>query len=485
MAVSYFSVENSSALQVVPPGGRIHVIGVCGVAMAQMSVVLSELGYIVTGSDKEYYEPMKSFLGNSKVKTFLGFDAAHLDDAPHLVLIGNSISVTNVEVIAVEEKKLPYTFFPKLLSETVIQERHSIAVCGTHGKTTTTALNATVLTAAGKNPSYFIGGAAKGLDRSLVIDSGSVSVVEGDEYDSAFFAKVPKFFFYKPKTAIITSLEYDHADIYPNLESIIEVFSKMVHGVPKDGLIICCIDCPNLKKLVPEWQKTALAPIMTYGTAPEADVQIESRSFSGMIQQIHCRLSAGTITLQLPAIGLHNARNAVATYLACTHAGVSSDAVVKGLQTFKGVKRRQDVRADKNGITLIEDFAHHPTAVHETLGAIREQFIGRRIIAVFEPRSNTSRRKVFQKQYVDAFGSADLVVLSAVTGRDSDKGQELMNVSDLAEDIASLGKESVALDGTQAIFEHVKVTMKSGDVIVVMSNGSFGGLIDLLERALS
>ncbi len=485
MSFDSFSAQCATDLSVLNKGDKIHVIGICGVAMAQIAVALHGLGFIVSGSDKEYYEPMGSLLRRFPIALCDGFKGENIPDDVSLVVIGNSISYPNPEIAIIEERGLPYTFFPKLLSEVVIRNNHSIVVTGTHGKTTTSALGAEVLYHAKKDPSYFIGGAAKGLPDSLHVGGGAVSIVEGDEYDSAFFAKVPKFNFYRPDTLVITSIEYDHADIYPELDAIIKVFDNLVQTIPKNGTIIVCADCENVRRLAKTWRTEASGKVITYGSSHEAEVQITARSWKDGYQNITLKGDDLKIVLQTPLLGEHNARNVVSIYLACRSAGLSNEEILSGLRLFKGVKRRQDVRAERMGITLIEDFAHHPTAVFETLRALRERYDSNRIIAVFEPRSNTSRRNVFQDAYVKAFESADRVVLSEVSGRKSDEGHELMNVAELAARISDSGVPAAAVVGTDTICETLKVEMARGDVIVIMSNGSFGGLIDdLLEHIL-
>ncbi len=482
MSFDSFSVQGSESLSSLSKGDKIHVIGICGVAMAQIAIALYELGFAVSGSDKEYYEPMGSLLKRFPITLFSGFREENVPSDVALVVIGNSISYGNPEVAVVEKNSLRYTFFPKLLAEVVIRNNHSIVISGTHGKTTTSALGATVLHAAQKDPSYFIGGVAKGLPDSLHVGHGECSIVEGDEYDSAFFAKVPKFSFYKPTTLVITSIEYDHADIYPNLEAIVAVFEDLVRSVPKDGTIIGCVDCPNVRELSKKWRGQVQATVITYGEHDTADIRIASRTWVDRFQQITLQEGGRETILQTPLLGLHNARNVTSIYLAARSAGLSHSEILPGLKQFEGVKRRQDIRAEKNGITLIEDFAHHPTAVHETLKAIRERYGHNRIVAVFEPRSNTSRRKVFQDAYIKAFASVDRVVLCEVTARQIDAGLDLMNVTELASEITKSGVPAEAHPSSSDIATVLKSSIKSGDVIVVMSNGSFGGLIGELSE---
>jgi UDP-N-acetylmuramate: L-alanyl-gamma-D-glutamyl-meso-diaminopimelate ligase len=483
MPKEYFSIERTTSLSSLAPGAKIHVIGVCGVAMAQLATTLSEQGYEVSGSDKEFYEPMGSLLARSAVKCHRGFDASNIPKDAALAVVGNAVSYGNPEVAAIEAAGYPYSLFPKLLFESVIQGNHSIVVTGTHGKSTTTAMIAVTLDMIGRRPGYFVGAVAKNLSKSLHVGEGQVSVVEGDEYDSAFFAKVPKFAFYAPDTLIITSIEFDHADIYADLESINKEFTKLVHSRPKNSTVICCLDFPNLASLVEQWRKTAACRIVTYGVAPSSDFRIveQREDAAGQTASVINR-GGETRTVRISLPGLYNLKNAVAALIACEASGSPWKQAEDALAKFEGVRRRQEVRADARGITLVEDFAHHPTAVRETLLGIRSRYPSRHIVAVFEPRSNTSRRKVFQKDYIEAFIPAGEVVLCKVAAKSIDQGQELMDVGELAAEITRSGVRSIALSDPSEIEEHLKRSSKPGDVIVIMSNGSFGGLIEKVEK---
>jgi len=492
MPKDFFSVANTTSLHSLHSGAKIHVIGVCGVAMAQIAVAITERGFTVTGSDKEFYEPMKSLLAKSAVKTCVGYQRDNVPPDADLVVIGNSISYGNPEVDVVEEKNLPYTCFPKILQEVAIAGKHSIVVTGTHGKSTTTALIATLLLQDGREPSYFVGGIAQGLPHSLAVGSGKYSVVEGDEYDSAFFAKVPKFSFYTPDTVIVNAIEYDHADIYADVEAIELEFTKLVTGLSKTGTAVCCIDFPRVKRLVAEWRTKAQCEILTFGADPGADFVIVNREVVGMGQRVTVTgPGLGGCTVEIPMLGEYNARNALAAIIVSQIIGMELGKTTEYLAAFRSVKRRQEVRAQKGGVVLIEDFAHHPTAVAQTVDAIREAFPAARLWAVFEPRSNTSRRKVFQQEYIDAFKRADHVVLKNVQARAIDTGIELIDVKTLSDEIAASGVPSVCLDTADQIREFIwrEVPRSRGegpiqDVVFVMSNGSFDGLNEVLERDL-
>jgi UDP-N-acetylmuramate: L-alanyl-gamma-D-glutamyl-meso-diaminopimelate ligase len=490
MPKDFFSVDAITSLSAVPEGSKIHIIGVCGVAMAQLAVALAERGYVVSGSDKDFYEPMKSLLEGSSVETLRSYREENVPLDAKLVVIGNAISYGNPEVDVVERENLPYTCFPKLLQETAIAERHSIVVAGTHGKSTTTALTAYMLSETGQSPSYFVGGIAQSLPKSLCVGAGQVSVVEGDEYDSAFFAKVPKFTFYTPDTAIINAIEFDHADIYPDIEAIEAQFEELVRLLGAGGTAICCIDFPRVKELTQQWRKRYGCSFITFGVDADADCRIVERSSRGIAQRVTVEggLFGAGYTLEIPMLGEYNARNAVAALLAvCEQKGVSLESACEALQGFKSVKRRQEIRGRKNGVVIIEDFAHHPTAVDQTMAGMREAFPEARLWAVFEPRSNTSRRTVFQQAYIDAFARADRVVLRDVQARAIDEGLELIEVSALSDAITASGVPSECFDNVEAIREYLWNSLEQDgsddvvkDVVVVMSNGSFDGLPQML-----
>jgi UDP-N-acetylmuramate: L-alanyl-gamma-D-glutamyl-meso-diaminopimelate ligase len=489
MPKDFFSIENTVSLQSLPNGAKIHVIGVCGVAMAQLAVSLTDRGFEVTGSDKEFYEPMRTLLANSPVTTLTGYNADNVPKDAALVVIGNAISYGNPEVDLVENLRLPYTCFPKILQEVAIAGKHSVVVTGTHGKSTTTAMIASMFLALGKEPSYFVGGIAKGLPQSLAVGKGGFSVVEGDEYDSAFFAKVPKFSFYTPDTAIVNAIEFDHADIYPNIGVIEAEFTKLVTGLKAEGTAVCCIDFESVKRLVPEWRKAAKCRIVTFGKDLGADYRIVDRTADGLSQKVTVvGPGIGTQVISLPMVGEYNARNALATLIVAHLVDLEIPAALSALASFERVKRRQEVRCQKGGVMLIEDFAHHPTAVQQTVEAVREAFPTARIWAIFEPRSNTSRRKVFQDDYIRAFAKADRVILKNVTARSIDQGVELLDVAVLSESISASGVRSVCLPDVEQILTlfRTEVVIDTAvtainDVVVVMSNGSFDGLNEKLE----
>ncbi len=477
MPKEFFSAKNISSLASLKPGARIHVIGVAGVAMAQLAILLTEQGYNVSGSDKEFYEPMGGLLRKSKVKLFEGYAASNISADIDLVVIGNAVSYGHPEVTVCEEQGLPYTCFPAALYEAVIKGQHSIVVAGTHGKSTTTAMIASTLLKMGESPSYFVGGVAQDLPSGLARGSGRFSVVEGDEYDSAFFAKVPKFKFYKPNTAIINAIEFDHGDIYPNLDAIKKEFDDLVAAVPVDGLIVACADFEEVKKSIPIWQTKTKARIVSFGEDDSANYKILSRSSNGRFQVVKVKTPSGEVEINVPAIGSYNARNSLAAVIALTEQGLKLDHVLEALKTFRSVKRRQEIIYADARITILEDFAHHPTAVSQTLKAVAETFPGYEIWAAFEPRSATSRRKIFQDEYIEALKLANRVFIKTVESRGAvDSGIEFMDVDVMCKSLSNFRVEATALLNGDAIFAELTKTSQKQRVIVLMSNGAFDNL---------
>jgi UDP-N-acetylmuramate: L-alanyl-gamma-D-glutamyl-meso-diaminopimelate ligase len=485
----YFSINNcrTLALPASSAFNKVHIIGVCGVAMAQLAVELSEQGYEVSGSDREFYEPMSSFLKKSPVVLKQGYQAVHVPEDVHCVVIGNAVSRDNPEVVEVEKRGCHYTFFSKALYDILIKGKYSVVVAGTHGKSTTSALLASVLHSAHASPSYFVGAQIAGFERSLQRGSGEHVVLEGDEYDSAFFAKLPKFLFYKPQLLIITSVEYDHADIYPDVESINRRFTELVLSLGVDDRVICCSDGNNLRKLIERWKKQARCSIITYGTDSYCDVRILERQRGeegGQYVSIASEFT-GKKTFYTTLAGAHNAANATSVILASEFLGLSWDLRTSGIKNFLGVTRRQQIRFSSDTVTLIEDFAHHPTAVKETIRGIKEQYPEKHLIAVFEPRSNTSRRKVFQDDYISALIEADEVILRKVEPRHNDKDIDLLDTYSMATILSDGGTNAVSLDSVHEIHDYLMTLNGNERVILLMSNGSFDGLPQQLEDSLN
>jgi UDP-N-acetylmuramate: L-alanyl-gamma-D-glutamyl-meso-diaminopimelate ligase len=474
-----FRLDLMKNLSHLKPNAKIYFIGISGVAMGQLAVALAKKNYEVSGSDKEFYEPMGSLLRSASIKLFEGYSEKNLSKDLDLVVIGNAVGYSNPEVQELEKLGLPYTCFPTLLFETVIKDKHSIVACGTHGKSTTTAMIAYCLTELNTNPSYFIGGVCDILPTSLMSGTGSFSVVEGDEYDDVFFSKKAKFFHYKPDTCIINAIEFDHADLYSDLNAIKKAFTDLVLGMPAGTKLLCCLDFSEIENLLPIWKESAKCQIITFGENSKSDIFISDRKAVGLGQvfTIKSKLLNNSVNIELSVPGDFNARNATAAFCACALNGLDYEITKKALKQYKPVRKRQEIRFSNDQVTLIEDFAHHPTAVTATLNAIKAAFPDKKLWAIFEPRSNTSRRAVFKDAYVKAFDNADFGIISEVEVRSIDAGQELLNVKDLAEEISKRKTKCITLNGADAICDYVLSNLTGNDVIVTMSNGSFGGII--------
>lgn len=484
MPKSYFSQQDITSLATIPPGGRIHFIGVCGVGMGQLAVALAEQGYQVSGSDKEFYEPMGTFLRNSAVVLQEGYQSNNIPPEVDLVVIGNAISYGHPEVDVIEANQLPYTHFPQLLYETIIAGRRSIVVCGTHGKTTTTAMITTSLIKLGQYPSYFIGGIVPGVPRSLQIGKSLISIVEGDEYDSSFFAKVPKFNFYQPEICVINAIEYDHADIYPNLTAIEAVFTKLVRNLSHGSQLICSLDSPVVARLLPNWREQTTATITTFGQHPQADCRIVDLTQMGPELKLTLHHHEQSHEVILPAVGSFSARNACACLLAVEAVGFPTQAILTSLTEFRSVKRRQEILLNNPRALVIEDFAHHPTAIKETIAAVRAAYPQRRLWAIFEPRSNTTRRRVFQDEFLEAFGQADQVILGSISPRPNECIDELLDEELLVTQLTSRGIPAVVLQNATSIIDHLDSNHGTKDIYLIMSNGSFDQLPSRLVEHL-
>ncbi|RMG44737.1 MAG: UDP-N-acetylmuramate:L-alanyl-gamma-D-glutamyl-meso-diaminopimelate ligase [Candidatus Dadabacteria bacterium] len=486
MTSTYFHVDKITSLASMAQGARIHFIGVCGVAMAQLAVLLSERGYRVSGSDRDFYEPMGSLLRSSAVELYRGYSEKNISRDIDLVVIGNVAAATHPEVEALKALELNYTILPALLYESIIDGRQSFVIAGTHGKSTTTAMLAWAFEKTGLKPSYFVGGIVNGLSKSLNMGSGPYSVVEGDEYDSAFFAKIPKFHFYKPDVLIITSLEFDHIDIYQNLEQIISQFEILLESVSKrTGRVILCLDDQNLCRLYKTWKKRYPLKFTTYGESPGADYRLIQAGRRDQNQFARVRTDAGEeFEYQLTIPGRYNLKNALSALIALEEAGVERSSGVSALAQFRGVKRRQELKYVSDRIIVIEDFAHHPTAVRETVRAIKEAYPDRRVVAVFEPRSTTSRRKIFEDDYVKSLLEADIVLLKEAERKPIDKDLELFSAADVAEKLTFRGVSAEAYRDTEEIKENIINIAGERDLVLIMSNGSFDNLTDSLVNAL-
>ena len=460
---------------------RIHLMGVCGTGMGSFAGMLSQAGFAVTGSDENIYPPMSDMLAAWGIRTMLGYQPANLDEAkPDLVIVGNVIRRVNPEATAMRERGLPHMSFPAALGELCIGERHSVVVVGTHGKTTTTALMGHLLVTAGRDPSFLVGGVTLNYQSNFRVGEGDWFVVEGDEYDTAYFDKGPKFLHYRPRTAIFTAMEMDHADIYRDLAHYRSSFEKFVSLLPQGGHLAVCAGYPDAVEVA----RAGKATVETYGRAG-ADWQADEvlhRDDGAWFDLVYQGRKMRRVCLAVG--GPHNIENALGAVAACHALGVNLDDVARGLSTFQGVKRRQELRGEPRGVLIVDDFAHHPTAVKETIAAIRARFPARPVWAVFEPRSNTSRRSLHAALYARAFAGAARAIIAVPLPTDKVPAGEQLDVHKLAREVTASGVPATALASVDEIVETVKREAKKGDLVLVMSNGSFGGIVDKLARAL-
>ena len=465
----------------LPPASHIHLIAVCGTAMGSLAAMLEEQGHRVTGSDDHVYPPMSDFLRESGIEVQAGFDQARLNPAPDLTIVGNAVSRGNPELEAVLSRRIPFASLPEVLRDFFLRQRHRVVVTGTHGKTTTTAMIAHLLAAAGRNPSFLIAGMPGNFPRPYRLGQGEHFVVEGDEYDSAFFAKFPKFLFYLPDLLLINNIEFDHADIYRDLADIERVFAQVINTVPADGLILANGDDPVVARLLPR----SPAQVQTYGTEPHNHWRAVGIEAAGLCQTFSV-LEAGTerLSLRLPLSGSYNVCNALGAVGAGLRAGLTETEVTEGLESFRGVRRRQEILGRVGGITVIDDFAHHPTAVARTLEGLTLSFPGIRLWAVFEPASATNARDVFEERYLEAFAAAHQVVLTAVPRPDRCGDDPPFSPERLACALVDSGLPACFTPQPEDVVSRLTDSLEAGDAVVFMSNSGFGGIQKLLLSAL-
>ena len=465
-----------------PAGSHIHLTAICGVGMASLAGLLKARGYRVTGSDQNIYPPMSTYLADIGIDVLAGYRAEHLVPRPDLVVIGNAVSRNNPEAEVVLNQGIDHISFPQALGRFLIGTRSSLVVAGTHGKTTTSALAAWVLTSAGLDPGFFVGGVPLNFGSGWNAGTGEHVVIEGDEYDTAFFDKGPKFLHYRPRHVILTSVEFDHADIYRDLDHVKSAFAKLVDIIPADGSLLVCSDYPDALAL----SRAVKAPSATYGESGDWTAQNvkfdQGRSF---FEPCFKGRSEGLI--EAGVIGLHNVKNALAVYAMGRTMAIAGEKLRDGFSTFKGVKRRQEVRGAMRGVTVIDDFAHHPTAVRETIDAVRGAYAGRRLWAIFEPRSNTSKRNVFKKEFAAALALADKTIVAGVFQPERVPEEQRLSVADLIGEINRIGgaERALTIADSSAIAEHVARQCRAGDVLLVMSNGGFDGVHDKILQALA
>ena len=469
-------------LNIAPADPRhIHLIGICGTGMAAMAGMLQQQGFTVTGSDQNVYPPMSDFLAGLGIEVRAGYAAANLTPPPDLVIVGNVVRRTNPEAVELARLGLPYLSMPQALGHFFLEGKRSLVVAGTHGKTTTSSLLATTLHRAGSTPGFMIGGLVEAFGRNSNISASPYFVVEGDEYDTAFFNKVSKFQHYRPYCVILTSVEFDHADIFADLASIKASFAEFIGRIPPQGVLVAHGDDP----VVAELAAAAPCPVIFYGTGAQCEWRLADLQVKGLSSEFavsHRGQLQGRCRLPMP--GLHNGLNALAVIALLVHLGFPFAAVTAGLATFEGVKRRQQIRGVVGGITVVDDFAHHPTAVRETLNALRLAWPENRLVVVFEPRTNSSRRAVFQTEYAGVFSRADAVLIREPLPLETLPVQEQFSSQQLASDLCAQGIKAQAFADTEAILAALIPSCQPGDVVVILSNGGFDGIHERLLAGL-
>ncbi len=461
---------------------HIHLIGICGTAMASLAGLLKQRGYHVTGSDAAAYPPMSDLLRSMAIPVFEPYDEKNVKSRPHLVVVGNAISRGNPELEYVLDQRISFRSLPQMLYDSFLRGREPLVVAGTHGKTTTTSMLAWIFQNAGLDPSFLVGGIAENFGTSFALRQSKYFIIEGDEYDSAFFDKGPKFLHYFPDATILTSVEFDHADIYRDLEAVKTAFKRLVNLVPRRGRIIAYDDNPNVDECISK----AFCPVERYGFKESSlwrahDVQYGADETRWKVS----REGAPWAELAFSLAGEYNVLNATAAAAMAANYQVPAEKIAEALRSFKSVKRRLEVKAEVNGITIIDDFAHHPTAIAETLKALRMRYSGRRLWAVLEPRSNTLRRNVFAGELVRSLAVADEVVIASVFKAEAIPEKERLSVAEVVRTLKKNKKPARECQDAGAIVESIVPELRQGDVIAVLSNGGFGGIYEKLPQRLS
>jgi len=449
--------------------------------MAALAGALKQQGYRVTGTDEHVYPPISDFLAAQGIAYTQGYAAGNIPQDTDLVVVGNVIREANPEAAEMRRRELPFLSMAEAVYQYAIRGRFTLAVVGTHGKTTTSTLAAHTLVHAGQDPGYLIGGIPMNLPANFATGQGQNFVIEGDEYDTAYFDKTPKFFKYRPSGVIFTSLEFDHADIYPDLEAIRRHFRALIQGLPPKGFLVACWDDPNVRELLP----LAPCPVVTYGSQPGADCRQEVLAITPEGTRFRVTWGQEQQEWTIPLAGDYNAANATAVMIAARRMGLSANAVQSAFSAFQGVKRRQEVRGVANGVTVIDDFAHHPTAVRLTIAAVRQKYPHGTLWAVFEPRSYTARHKRFQEDWGRAFPLADRVLLAPPYQPPGSPASDLLDVAQVARDVNTQGGQAQTCTNTQAILDILASQAHPGDTVLVMSNGGFDNIHQRLLDALA
>ncbi len=468
----------TNTAKILSKPARIHLMGIAGVAMGSFAGLLQSMGHIVTGSDQNVYPPMSYVLKSLNIATYEGYKPENILQAkPELVVVGNVITKTNPEMLKLLElDEIPYISFPEALGEIAIGERQSLVICGTHGKTTTTAASAFAARKSGVKAGYLIGGVPQGLPSSFAAPEDPFFIVEGDEYDVAFFDKRPKFVHYRPTVAVINALEFDHADIYRDLDHVIESFGLLIDALKPEGTLIYLKTDPNIEKLLrlkKDILKTKNIHLISFGFSESADAEMHSKGANSF----ELNYKGEKINFNPQMFGDYNFLNITASFLGLLTLGLKKQDVISNLNEFRGVKRRQEILGEKDGVTYIEDFAHHPTAVKLTLEALRAKYPNRRLISIFEPRSATSRRAVFQTDYAHAFAKSDIAVFAKPFKHEllpEDNRLSTTQIVDYLKDTSHI--QASEFGSVDEIVAFLQKTRKPQDVVVIMSNGGFDGI---------
>ena len=460
---------------------HVHLIGICGTAMASLAGMLNERGFRVTGSDAAAYPPMSDFLASLKVPVAQPFDPANLKPHPDLVVVGNAISRGNVELEYILDERIPFCSLPQILHDEFLRGKEVLVVAGTHGKTTTTSMLSWIFHSAGLEPSFLIGGIAENFGSSFALGKGKHFILEGDEYDTAFFDKGPKFLHYFPDRVVLTSVEFDHADIYKDLDAVETAFKRLVNLVPRRGAIVAIDTGDSVARCIAK----AFCPVERYGMQAIAQWRIVNLRFEpARTSWTVLKTGEPWMDFEFGLAGEYNVCNATAAAAMAAGCGIAKDKIQAALKTFKSVKRRLEVKAQVNGITIIDDFAHHPTAIAGTLTALRSRFPSSRLWVILEPRSNTLRRNVFQHELANSLALADEVIVAGVFKSDAIPPAERLDLMAVGADLQQRGKRARIISGVDGIVQVAAPEMRSGDVVAILSNGGFDGIYQKLPAKL-
>jgi UDP-N-acetylmuramate: L-alanyl-gamma-D-glutamyl-meso-diaminopimelate ligase len=448
--------------------------------MSSLAGILKQEGYLVSGTDQNIYPPMSDFLRDLSIPVIEGYRAENLRRIPDLVIVGNVITRYNPEAVELSRLEIPYLSFPQALRHFAMKGKRSIVICGTHGKTTTSALASWVLEKAGMDPSFMVGGIPNNFQKNFKVGVGPYFVIEGDEYDTAFFDKRPKFLHYDPWITILTSIEFDHADIYRDFSHVRENFRKLIHLIPPNGLLIANRDDP----VVLGESKGAKCPVLTFGHREDANWRAMNISVNEDFTHLGIlREGKEYMRLSTPLYGHYNISNLLSIVALGEFLQLDRFILSGAMKSFAGVKRRQDIKGERKGILIVDDFAHHPTSVKETIGAVKEKYKNRRLMAVFEPRSNSSRRNVFQKQYASCFDESDVVLIPEPPLMEKIPPEERFSSEKLVEDLKKRGLKAIYSPETDHLLDEIMKEARQGDIILIMSNGPFDNLPDrVLDR---